>query len=49
MEDKQKKTTQEVEIQEQSKCWNKIKEITSQTGEVITSRLAKNDICQEDQ
>ena len=49
MNDKSKKTTQEVEVQEQPKYWDKIKEITSQTGEVITNHLAKNDIFQEDQ
>ena len=49
MKDKSKKTTQEVEVQEQSKNWNKIKEITSQTSEIITNHLSKNDTCQEDQ
>lgn len=49
MEEKQKKTTHEVEVQEQPKYWNKIKEITSPTSEIITSHLAKHDTCQEDQ
>ena len=48
MEDKLKKTTQEVEVQEQPCNWNKIIELTKCQGEIISNHLAIDDTFRED-